>query len=551
MGWTDYLPQQGASRNEDVPDHLLFPDTPSKARAASKSRPEDRFADALIVQESKRFGLPLEAREGVGKYGSRTPHGQMLRYLSTAESQTDGAIHWGFLTNGVVWRLYDYRARPHATAYFEANLSEMLDEGNEDGLRVFYLLFGRDSFVLREGAVSTFLDSALEEGRRYEEKVAQDLSSVVFENVFPQLVAALANASGKILPEVRNAALIFLYRLLFVLYAEDRGLLPVNESRYDDYGLRKRVRDDIARRVRNSDTFSAVASNYFDHLTTLFRLIDQGDISIGLPPYNGGLFAADAAPLLGTVRLSDADIAPVVHALSHTDTPKGPQFVNFRDMSVQQLGSIYERLLEQEPVRDSTSGRIAVRPNPYARKDSGSFFTPQELVDLIVDRTLKPLAEERLKAFEDKSRELASARRPIDEQRAELRALDPAEAVLGLKVLDPAMGSGHFLVTAVDFLSDYIAELIEYVAVVPEWVDQEYESPLVQRIEKIRQDILQRAGQAAWVIDESLLTDQAIIRRMVLKRCIYGVDKNPLDSRIGKGFPVVTQLHSRCPSLLP
>ena len=203
---------------------------------------------------------------------------------------------------------------------------------------------------------------------------------------------------GKSLPEVRNAALIFLYRLLFVLYAEDRGLLPVNESRYDDYGLRKRVRDDIARRMRNKDTFSAVASNYFDHLTTLFRLIDQGDISIGLPPYNGGLFAADAAPLLGTVRLSDADMAPVVHALSHTDTPKGPQFVNFRDMSVQQLGSIYERLLEQEPVR-LNDGRIAVRPNSYARKDSGSFFTPQELVDLIVDRTLKPLVEERLSAF--------------------------------------------------------------------------------------------------------------------------------------------------------
>ena len=63
-------------------------------------------------------------------------------------------------------------------------------------------------------------------------------------------------------------------------------------------------------------------------------------------------------------------------------------------MSVQQLGSIYERLLEREPVREN--GGIAIRPNPYARKDSGSFFTPQELVDLIVERTLKPLAEERL-----------------------------------------------------------------------------------------------------------------------------------------------------------
>ena len=71
------------------------------------------------------------------------------------------------------------------------------------------------------------------------------------------------------------------------------------------------------------------------------------------------------------------------------------RFVNYRDMSVQQLGSIYERLLEREPVRDD-DGKISIRPNPYARKDSGSFYTSQELVDLIVERTLKPLAEERL-----------------------------------------------------------------------------------------------------------------------------------------------------------
>ena len=197
-------------------------------------------------------------------------------------------------------------------------------------------------------------------------------------------------------------------------------------------------------------------------------------------------------------------------------------------MSVQQLGSIYERLLEREPVRDDNGG-IVVRPNSYARKDSGSFFTPQELVDLIVDRTLKPLAEERLKAFEDKAKELRSDHRPIAERHAELLALDPAEAVLDLKVLDPAMGSGHFLVTTVDFLSDYIAELAEYVPAVPEWLDGEYSSPLVERVATIRRDILQRAQVSDWVMDETQLTDQAIVRRMVLKRCIYGVDKKPAD----------------------
>ena len=80
-------------------------------------------------------------------------------------------------------------------------------------------------------------------------------------------------------------------------------------------------------------------------------------------------------------------------------------------MSVQQLGSIYERLLEREPVLGG-DGRIVIRPNPYARKDSGSFYTPQELVDLIVGRTLKPLVDERLNAFEDKS-DRAKERPPL------------------------------------------------------------------------------------------------------------------------------------------
>ena len=364
-------------------------------------------------------------------------------------------------------------------------------------------------------------------------------------------MTALAEKSGAPLTEVRDAALIFLYRLLFVLYAEDRGLLPVNDARYADYGLRKRVRDDIARKTAASQTFSDMATGYDDRLASLFRQIDQGDQSIGLPPYNGGLFSAEAAPLLETTRLADSVVAPIVHGLSHTrgDLSNGtgagkskgkPRFVNYRDMSVQQLGSIYERLMEQEPARES-DGKIAVRPNPYARKDSGSFYTPQELVDLIIDQTLKPLVEERRTAFDDRSKELKSDRRPQDARRAELEQLDPAEAVLDLKVLDPAMGSGHFLVSAVDFLSDYIAHLVEDVPAIPEWLDEEYASPLVERIAAIRDDIVKRANESRWIMDESLLTDQAIIRRMVLKRCIYGVDKNPLTVELAK---VSLWLHS-------
>ena len=538
LGWDDYLPQQGAARNEDIPDHLLFPDAESKARAAAKPIPEERYADAIVVEESKRFGLSLDARGADGRGRSRTPHGQILRYLSTADVESESRIRWGILTNGRLWRLYDYRARPRASGYFEADLGEALE--SEDALRVFHLLLRRSSFTPQDGATFSFLETALAEGRRHEQQVAEDISGVVFERVFPALVQALADRTDEGLPAVREAALILLYRLLFVLYAEDRGLLPVNDARYQDYGLRKPVREDVADRMERGAVFSGSASRYFDHLMTLCRLIDEGDASIGLPPYNGGLFAPGTAPLLEDVRMPDAAIAPIVHDLSHAETAGGRRFISYRDMSVQQLGSIYERLLEREPVRDE-DGKIVVRPNSYARKDSGSFYTPQELVDLIVDRTLKPLAEERLAAFEEKAEELKRDRRPKAERAAELRALDPAEAVLDLKVLDPSMGSGHFLVTAVDFLSDYVAELVEYVPAVPEWLDGEYESPLVERVEAIRRDILDRARGADWVIDEAQLTDQAIVRRMVLKRCIYGVDKNRLTVELAK---VSLWLHS-------
>ena len=494
-----------------------------------------------MVQESKRFGLPLDKRQEDDDVRVRTPHGQILRYLLTADIESEANIRWGVLTNGNVWRLYDHRARPRATGYFEADLEVLLQSENEDDLRIFHLLFHRESYVKQAGAATTFLETALEEGRRYEERVAQDLSGVVFERVFPDLVEALAEKSSESLPRCRDAALIFLYRLLFVLYAEDRGLLPVNDSRYDDYGLRKRVRYDIANRMKEDDTFSGMVTNYYDRLVSLFKIINSGDPSIGLPAYNGGLFASDTAPMLEVIRLSDAEIAPIIYDLSHARDLQGiRRFVNFRDMSVQQLGSIYERLLEREPVRDE-DGKIAVRPNPYARKDSGSFYTPQELVDLIVDRTLKPLVEERLKAFEEKADALKSDRRPKSERRAELERVDPSVAVLDLKVLDPAMGSGHFLVTAVDFLSDYIAELIEYVPAVPSWLDGGYVSPLEGRVEAIRGEIIRRSRESNWVLDEAQLTDQAIIRRMVLKRCIYGVDKNPLTVELAK---VSLWLHS-------
>ena len=541
LGWTSSLRQQNLSAHgrEDVPDGLLFADGASKDRANRFAEEWRRYEDGLAVVESKRWSRPLDRRSG--RRGEESaPSTQMLRYLRRIDDLTTGKLRWGILTNGARWRLYYAGARSVSEQFFEIDLAAVLDvpglgreaiptEARRHWLKVFWLVFRRDAFLPDAADERTFHQRAIEEGRFHQERVASSLSTLVFEQVFPDFVRALAKSDPEApLPEVRDAALVLLYRLLFVLYAEDRDLLPVRDSRYDDYALRERVRGDIGRRKDQGDVFSAAAARYWSAFDDLCRAIDQGDASIGLPPYNGGLFDRDRTPLLSRVRLGDAVMADVIDALSFEQTPRGRRYINYRDLGVQQLGSIYERLLEREVVREG--GDIVVRPNVFARKDSGSYYTPDDLVDLIVRETVGPLAASRLEAFAAEASDLASGEVPEDRRMGRLKRLDPAERLLELKVCDPAMGSGHFLVNLVDHLADRV---IEAMAEAEATVDG-YLSPLVERIDGIRNTIMANAEDRGWTFDPAQLDDRHIIRRMVLKRCVYGVDKNPMAVELTK-----------------
>ncbi|MBK6904982.1 MAG: hypothetical protein IPH04_19775 [Saprospirales bacterium] len=98
---------------------------------------------------------------------------------------------------------------------------------------------------------------------------------------------------------------------------EDRNLLPVYDGKYDDYGLRKRVREDVARRMEQRDTFSTRQDTYYHHTKSLFEAIDKGDESIGLPPYSGGLFDTGKYKLLNRISIPDSVFAPLIYKLSH------------------------------------------------------------------------------------------------------------------------------------------------------------------------------------------------------------------------------------------
>ncbi|BBK30387.1 hypothetical protein EDC65_2170 [Stella humosa] len=540
LGWTDFLRQQNltVTGRDDVPDGLLFADAEAKNAANALGDQWRRYAHGLAVVESKRWARPLDRASGRSE--ATAPSTQMLRYLRRIDDTTGGRLRWGILTNGLRWRLYWAGARSISEQFLEIDLGRALalegggdlfaDESTrEHWLRVFAVMFGRGAFLPVGPDRRTFHEQARAEGAFYEERVAASLSRLVFDQVFPNLaqVIAVGNPEAS-LAEVRDAALILLYRLLFLLYAEDRDLLPVGDRRYDDYALRP-LRIDVGRRVSNGDSFSASAGRIWAHISDLSRIIDTGDGSVGIPPYNGGLFATGRTPLLTSTRIPDSVMAPALDALSYERSSGDRRYINYRDLSVQQLGSIYERLLEFEIVRED--GGLAVRPNLFARRNTGSYYTPDDLVRLILDETLEPLIAERRQAFVAALDRL-NPRDAEDYRRRELRDADAAMAILSLRVCDPAMGSGHFLVSLVDTLADHVLDAMAEAAALG--AGMQYTSPLADRIEDIRSTILRNARTAEWSIDEEQLDDRHIVRRMVLKRCVYGVDKNPMAVELAK-----------------
>jgi len=236
-------------------------------------------------------------------------------------------------------------------------------------------------------------------------------------------------------PEALSAgfdnALVMLYRLLFCLHAEDRGLLPADNVHYAAYSLRTQ-RDALARDRAAGRVFSSRSDDKFNDLRALFRIVDRGDPALGVNEYDGGLFSPAAHPWLHGRAVPDDLMAVALDLLYRV----GDDQVDYRDLSVRHLGTIFEQLLANQ-LAEGPDRRLRLEA-AVGRKRTGAFFTPEHIVGDIVERTLAPL-------FDQCSRRAA---------KAGTRALNE---LLDLHVLDPAMGSGHFLVGAAAYLARRIA----------------------------------------------------------------------------------------------
>ena len=153
---------------------------------------------------------------------------------------------------------------------------------------------------------------------------------------------------------------------------------------------------------------------------------------------------------------------------------------------------------------------------------------------LILDETLEPLISDAMTAFETALAGL-NAKDSEDYRITQLQKADPAKAITRLRICDPAMGSGHFLVSLVDRLTDHTLVAIGNAAAMAAQVaGLDYESPVAEDIRKIRGTIRLNARDANWSVSEEQLDDPQLVKRMVLKRCVFGVDKNPMAVELAK-----------------
>ncbi len=521
---------------------LLFGSAAALAAALAENRDDKRYRHGIAILEAKRWLRPLDRGDSNEPIDPGAPSSQLLRYLSRADVMSDRAVKWGLLTNGGTWRLYWQDARSRTEEFFEINLAALLEVpgvepelpaelsgiDSRHGLRLFFLLFNRAAFLAQtwdEGQHS-FHAYARNEARAYEERVSKDLGRRVFDDIFPSLAQALAagdleakreqQGHGQFarqryttayLEEVREATLILLYRLLFLFYAEDRRLLPVDDPRYRVYSvraMRERVRDG----VEAGKPWATRVVNLWFELRSTFLLINDGEDAIGMPAYNGGLFNRARSLLVERSHVSDAVLAPIIDTLSRRTEHIFKGWINYRDLSVSHLGSIYERLLEYSLVHEVQAAdddhdkleinRIVARPASFARKVSGSYYTHDDLVRLVLRESVGLLVTERVAAFEKLVTGWKKKGSLSPPEWDRLDAADPASTVLELKVCDPAMGSGHFLVALVDFMADRVLEAAtaaQLLVAAQPWAahlaarGRPWESPLVARLAHIRGSI--------------------------------------------------------------
>jgi len=428
----------------------------------------------------------------------RCPHMELQVYLNRSNAL------WGIAANARELRLL--RDFHHTTlkAYVGFDLNAIFATRDFQSFRALYRLAHRSRLVPREDGkciLEALFEKSQAEGVQVG-KVLRDQVQTAIEALAEGLLSAdvrAAIADPKESRAVYEELLLLIYRIMFLLFAEQRRMLPAEGIYAETYSLTTLAR--IAE-TRSADPHHC---DLWEGLKATFLMLSKGAPAIGVFPYNGRLFDPGRTPRLVGRLCENRYLLEAVSALTQVTVSQGRtrlrQRVNYAAMGVEELGSVYESLLnysvkradapiQTEAGRMVPKGGVYLAPLTTERKDLGAYYTPPELVDFVLEVSLDRLIAERL----EKAGKEAEARE---------------RALLDLRICDPACGSGAFLVGAVDRIALALA------------------------------GVRSGGGQP---------TERTVqlARRDVLRHCIYGVDKDPFAVELCK---VALWIHCAVPDL--
>ena len=384
FAWTDNL---GLPDQDAEPDYILFSSTEEKEKVIEAGK-QQRYAASVGILEAKKVNHPLSQ---ISKHQQRYPHRQIRDYLNEAQVLT-----WSILTNGNEWRLYTRDAKP--SQFFGLNFEVAIKE--LDDFKVFLVLFSAAAFA-RDAQGKCRLDQIREVALATQAELEADLRARIF-TIVEILANGFCGAAGKPNHGYRFAATLRKLPDLSLppAFHSLRGRPFVAAGRTKSRKYYKQL--SLARLLtplKNYTEFdSQTQTRFYRDIHALSLVINGADKKandeFGVPRYNGGLFDPDRYPLLKQWAVADAVLAEVLRQLMFTPEKGGQKFVPFEsvdyaDLSVQQLGSIYEGLLEHHFVREN--GKVKLTTDKAERKATGTYYTPDYIVKYIVENTLGPL----------------------------------------------------------------------------------------------------------------------------------------------------------------
>ena len=421
-----------------------------------------------------------EALEQFGDNQGRRSATQLLQQYLNAQ---DDSL-WGLASDGLVFRLLRDNASLIRPVWIEINLEKIFTEGLFADFSAMWLLLHASRFGKHGRAVSDCFLEFWRERSRIEGVEVKEKLRLGVEKALVELGQGFLehSANSTLLEKLKSGdvtgqtlfeeLLRLVYSIIFLFVAEDRNLLHVKESSRKQRSIYSggysigRLRDRCVKQAaldRNIDAW--------DGLRSTFRLLEKGSRKLGISEL-GGLFDSDTLSNLNQLKIENRRLLKAIWCIAWF-RPDGEPLVrvNWRDMETEELGSVYESLLELIPEihLDSRTFKFAIGgASGSKRKSTGSYYTPEELVNLVLEKTLEPV---------------------LDEAEAKVSD-DPETELLKLTIIDPACGSGHFLLSAA--------------------------RRVAQRVIRIR-----APENPSREVYQQVLRD-------VVRHCIYGVDRNPL-----------------------